>query len=281
MRGMHRLLALLAVGAIIVSGCSAAATPDPTAIRGKFDIGGRSLYLECSGSGAVTVILDAGLGNTHATWQSVAPEVSKLTRTCSYDRANIGASDAAAKPRTSRDVVSDLRALLKAAVIPPPYILSGHSFAGGTMRLFAAMYPAEVKGLVLVDPTPPSFLDGECAIVDAALCDILRRGFAPDHNPEGLDFLKSGPEVVGSGPLPTVPFIVLAATGHHQPAITDPSVEKQIEVLWQAEEAKLAARVPGGTMQVVDSGHDIQLLHPNAVVDALKSVIAAAGPAAS
>lgn len=117
--------------------------------------------------------------------------------------------------------------------------------------------------------------------MDAALCDTLRHGFAPDSNPEGLDFLKSGPEVVSAGPLPAVPLIVLAATGHHQPAITDPTIEKQIETLWQAEEAKLAASVPGGTVRVVTSGHDIQLQQPNAVIDALRSVIAAANPAAS
>jgi hypothetical protein len=65
----HALLALSV--AMAISACSASSSPDPTAIKGKFDIGSRSLYLECSGSGNPTVVMDAGLGNTHATWQAV------------------------------------------------------------------------------------------------------------------------------------------------------------------------------------------------------------------
>jgi pimeloyl-ACP methyl ester carboxylesterase len=202
--------------------------------------------------------------------------VSKVSRTCTYDRANRGSSDAAPKPRTSADVVADLDALLKAAAIAPPYVLVGHSFGGVSVRLFAADYPAEVAGIVLVDPTPTSFLDAECALVSAELCAELRLGFDPGQNPEGLDFLKSGVEVGAAGPLPDVPLIVLAATNHKQAAISDPAIEQQIETLWRKEESTLASSVPRGTLDVVASGHDIQLIHPDAVISALTSVIAEA-----
>jgi pimeloyl-ACP methyl ester carboxylesterase len=220
--------------------------------------------------------MDAGLGNTHTTWHAVAPAVSKLSRTCTYDRANLGSSDAAPKPRTSADVVADLRALLKAAAVAPPYVLVGHSFGGISARLFASDYPAEVAGIVLVDPTPTTFIDGECAMVSASLCAVLRQGWDPSNNPDGLDFVKSGEEIAQAGPLPGVPFVVLAGTNHQQAAITDPAIEKQIEEFWQQEEAKLAASVPGGKLDVVESGHDIQTLHPDAVISAVTSVIAGA-----
>ena len=262
--------------ALVMAACSASSSPDPNEVKGKFDIGGRSLYLECVGAGNPTVVMDAGLGNTHTTWQAVSPAASTLSRTCTYDRANRGSSDAAPKPRTSADVVADLYALLKAAAIPPPYVLVGHSFAGVTVRLFASTYPAEVVGIVLVDPTPTNFLEAECAIVDAALCDKLRFGFDPGQNPEGLDFRKSGAEVGTAGPLPDVPMVILSANNHKQPAITDPATEKQIEASWQKGELTLASSVPHGTVVVVESGHDIQLLHPEAVIAALKSVVAEA-----
>lgn len=262
--------------AMALTACSASSSPDLSAIKGKFDIGGRSLYLECSGSGSPTVVMDAGLGNMHTTWQAVAPAVSKLARVCTYDRANLGTSDAAPKPRSSADVVADLHALLKAAAIAPPYILVGHSFGGISARLFASDYPTEVAGIVLVDPTPTTFVDGECAIVTASLCAVLRQGSDPSKNPDGLDIVKSGEEIAQASPLPGVPFVVLAATNHQQAAITDPAIEKQIEALWQQEEAKLAASVPGGKLDVVPSGHDIQTLHPDAVISAVKSVIAGA-----
>ena len=111
-------LSLAIGGALALSACSAAASPDPTAIKGKFDVGGRSLYLECSGSGSPTVVMDSGLGDTHTVWSTVVAAVSRLSRTCTYDRANLGASDAAPKPRSSADVVADLHALLQAAAIP-------------------------------------------------------------------------------------------------------------------------------------------------------------------
>lgn len=42
--------------------------------------------------------------------------------------------------------------MLDSAGIKPPYILVGHSFGGLVMRRYAAMYPEDVAGVVLVDP---------------------------------------------------------------------------------------------------------------------------------
>ena len=56
-----------------LAACSGSATPDPNAIKNTFDIGGRSLYLECAGTGGTTVVMDSGLGDTHATWKAVVP----------------------------------------------------------------------------------------------------------------------------------------------------------------------------------------------------------------
>ena len=222
---MRRLRTTSAVAAVAVimalAGCSSGEASDPSAIKGSFDIGGRSLYLECTGTGTPTIVMDAGLGNSHTTWAKVVPDVRGADRTCTYDRANIGASDKAPTPRTSSDVVDDLHRLLEAAKVPAPYVLVGHSFAGMSMRLFASTYPNEVVGLVLVDPTPPTFIDDECAIVDAGLCDRLRADASPTKNPEGLDIDASAKALAAAGPLPAVPMIVLAATVHHQATITD------------------------------------------------------------
>jgi pimeloyl-ACP methyl ester carboxylesterase len=35
--------------------------------------------------------------------------------------------------------------------VGPPYVLAGHSYGGMITREFAALYPAEVPGMVLVD----------------------------------------------------------------------------------------------------------------------------------
>src|SRR5919112_993153 len=139
---------------------------------GLVDIGGRSLYLECHGTGSPTVILEAGYRDSARKWsddllhpddprQMVLPGVAQFTRVCTYDRpgtvASIGEddvvsrSDAIAQPRTSMEVVAELHALLQAAEVPGPYVLAGHSLGGFFARLYASTYPDEVVGLVLVD----------------------------------------------------------------------------------------------------------------------------------
>ncbi|MCH6553751.1 MAG: alpha/beta hydrolase [Acidobacteria bacterium] len=119
------------------------------------DVGGYRLHLYCTGEGNPTVVLDSGLPGTSLSWRWVQPEVASFTRVCSYERAGLGWSEAGPRPRTSRQIVAELRTLLNHAGIEGPYVLVGHSFGGFTARLFASQYPEEVVGMVLVDPIHP------------------------------------------------------------------------------------------------------------------------------
>lgn len=114
---------------------------------------GRRLNLYCVGVGSPTVVFDAGLGGNTGSWDTVQPAVAQKTRTCSYDRAGLGFSDPATRPGTSANIVDDLQRLLRVAGIEPPYILVGHSYGGMNVRLYAYEHPAEVVGMVLVDPS--------------------------------------------------------------------------------------------------------------------------------
>ena len=242
------------------------------AVQTTFDVGGHSLYLECAGKGHPTVVMDAGLGNTHETRDSVAPAARKLTRICTYDRASLGKSGPASRPRTSVDVVPDLHRLLGVAGVRPPYILVSHPLGGLDVRLFAAQHPTEVAGVLLVDPTPTGFLEGECRVVSASVCEELRDGRDPAKTPEGLDYAASSAQVDAAAPLPSVPVIVLVATNHQQDAITDEGTENRIEALWQGLQRQFAAETRARPV-VVPSGHDIQLLKPDAVTSALRSLL--------
>lgn len=112
---------------------------------------GRRMNLYCRGSGSPTVVLDAGMGDSTISWALVQPALAQRTRTCSYDRAGLGFSDAATRPGTVANMADDLHALLRAAHIAPPYVLVGHSLAGMTVRVFADRYRDEVAGMVLVE----------------------------------------------------------------------------------------------------------------------------------
>ncbi len=99
------------------------------------------------------MVLDAGLGDGAWSWAKVQDQIATRTRVCSYDRAGYGRSSPGPAPRDTRAIVGDLSALLKAAHVPGPYILVGHSMASFDMRLFAFTRPGDVAGLVLVDPS--------------------------------------------------------------------------------------------------------------------------------
>ena len=119
------------------------------------DTGGLRLHLNCLGSGTPAVVFEAALGGSSISWSLIQPEVARLTRACSYDRAGFGWSDAGPMPRTAGRVADELRVLLDRGGVPPPFVLVGHSFGGLVMRIFAARHPSEVAGLVLVDPAHP------------------------------------------------------------------------------------------------------------------------------
>ncbi len=105
------------------------------------------------------IVLDSGIGSTTFDWLAVYPEIAKFARVITYDRAGYGWSDASPLPRTSANIIAELHAMLHNAGVPGPYILVGHSFGGLNVRLFAATYPDEVAGIVLVDAVHESVMD--------------------------------------------------------------------------------------------------------------------------
>jgi pimeloyl-ACP methyl ester carboxylesterase len=119
------------------------------------DVGGYKLHLHSTGSGGPAVILEAGLGCIGSDWGLVQEKLSLSTQVVSYDRAGMGCSEQSPHPRTSRQIVLELHTLLEKAQVPKPYILVGHSFGGHNIQLYAATYPDEVLGLVLVDSCHP------------------------------------------------------------------------------------------------------------------------------
>lgn len=120
-----------------------------------FQVGDHQMHIHCTGSGSPTVVLEAGLGETSysmAGW--IAPAVAQVTRVCVYDRAGYGWSEAASGPRDGIAVATDLHTLLAQAQEKGPYVVAGHSTGGAYVRVFAARYPEQVAGMVLLDAQP-------------------------------------------------------------------------------------------------------------------------------
>jgi pimeloyl-ACP methyl ester carboxylesterase len=124
-----------------------------------YSVDGYQMHLYCTGAGAPTIVLEAGLGNDFRIWDLVQPELSTLTRVCAYDRAGVGWSDPRPGIRDSDSIADQLHGLLSAARIGTPVVLMGHSIAGMHLRAYASRYPTEIAGMVLVDPSTPEQLE--------------------------------------------------------------------------------------------------------------------------
>jgi pimeloyl-ACP methyl ester carboxylesterase len=126
-----------------------AARPNPP---GKLvDLGGHKLHVHCTGKGAPTVVVENGLGDFSFDWILVQSKVAAFTRACTYDRAGYAWSEPGPKPRTFSQINMELRDALAKLREPGPFVLVGHSFGGPVIRNFAATYPHQVAGMVLVD----------------------------------------------------------------------------------------------------------------------------------
>ncbi|MYM85201.1 alpha/beta fold hydrolase [Duganella sp. FT50W] len=151
------------------------------------DVGdGRKMNLNCRGDGTVTVIFDAGLSDWSSIWAMVQPQTATRTRACTYDRAGMGYSDLSDRPSTPFNIVADLRNLIKKAGIHGPVVLVGHSLGGFNMKLFAATYPSEVAGVVLVDPTEELEEERARPLVTAKFgADKFKKMYSEENGPAG------------------------------------------------------------------------------------------------
>jgi pimeloyl-ACP methyl ester carboxylesterase len=301
------LMLSLPVPVLAQSSTPAAAPATMDDFAGLVDIGGRSLYLECHGTGSPTVILEAGYRASARFWTNdllqpdaprtmVLPGVAEVTRVCAYDRpgtyASIGdndlisRSDAIAQPRTAPEVVADLHALLQVAKVPGPYVLAAHSLGGFFARLYASTYPDEVVGLVLVDAYS-ELLESVMSPEQWQALVRLNQGLGADTvipipgygDSETIRFGADNAvvrEAVAASPLRSMPLAVLA---HGKPFALPEDAQgftaAEFEEYVRAANEEEVALVPQARYSVAsESGHDIHQDQPELVVEAIRQVVA-------
>jgi pimeloyl-ACP methyl ester carboxylesterase len=156
---LYPVIAFLAVASVgggyqtLGAAADASAYPAPGQL---VDVGGRQMHLHCTGSGSPTVVLQPGGGEMSSNMGWIAPAIARVTRVCVYDRAGRGWSEPAEAPQDATQIATDLHTLLQRGNVPGPYVLAGHSFGGLYVLTYAARYPDEVAGMVLIDSTDPA-----------------------------------------------------------------------------------------------------------------------------
>lgn len=255
---------------------------------GRVDVGGRSLAFVRSGSGTPTVVLESGLDAQSAWYAPVQEAVSQFTTVLRFDRAGKGQSDPAPTPRTSHEMAADLHALLTNADIPAPYVLVGQSVGGLNVRVYASRYPAEVAGMVLVDsmhedqfvtlgPMLPPPFPGESAALTGLRQFWTVDWTDPAKNAEGIDFVASRAQGHAVASLGDLPLAVLTADHENARELSAAPAEfrRAWAGRWWALQSSLAALSMASTHTLVPgSGHFIQRDAPEAVVAAIREVVA-------
>jgi pimeloyl-ACP methyl ester carboxylesterase len=299
------MIAAVLLGASLVPGATAATPDSPLRagdIAGLVGIGhGRSIYLECHGEGSPTVILEAGLRSRSDFWSerepetpagpTVLPGIASFTRVCTYDRpgTTLGATEFSRSspvpmPRTAADAVVELHRLLRAAKVPGPYVLVGHSTGGLIVRLFAAHHPRQVAGMVLVDALS-EFLQGPLTAAQIAAYDKLNNGPLPGVDYPDLEQILFRPSfaemraAAARHPLGDIPLSVISrGLLNPLPAglparLTTPLVERA----WRASQEKLAELTPDARHRIAKrSGHYIMFTQPELIIEETRRVVTAA-----
>ena len=283
-----------------------------TDVAGLVDLGnGRSILLECRGSGGPTVVLVAGMGERADTWMSttsdpsstqgsVFPAVAEFTRVCAYDRPGTATatedgfettpSTPLGRAASVGDSAADLDLLLTAAGETGPYVLVGHSLGGPIVRLYAAAHPEQVAGLVLDDALSEDLGDSltpKQLEKFEKLNDPVSQG-RPPGSEEAQYVASVVPLLRTAATLTDVPTTILTADqwpftaqffedAGASGAIPSFVTKEFTDALWASQieaQAALAKKFPGAEhVTRTDAGHYIHRDNPQLVISSIRDVV--------
>lgn len=287
---MRKLAAAALAILFLLSGCG---SPSGVPMDKLIDIGTHKLHIYCLGAGSPAIVIDVGAGGSYTSWQHVQEQLAEDTRVCAYDRAGYGQSEPGPMPRDGRRAADELHRLLQNAGEEGPFLLVGHSLGGLNMQVFAASYPEQVAGVVLLDPSPLGWMMGdgfpelrdlfvqETAAMRAA-ADAARASSEPAEQAQAAFweavaseheelFGQTAQQVGAISTFGRVPLLVIGATEPDSRFGDDSEAFRQF---WNNESRKLATRSERGRFLLAEgSSHNIHLDAPQLVTDAVREML--------
>ena len=254
---------LLATVCVLASGCSAL----PPAQHAK--VGGAQIAWVRTGSAGPTVVLQSGLGDGMSPWAAVMDRLPSAVATVAYDRPGYGASGPApTTPRTPCDVAHELHELLSTVGAQPPYLLVGHSLGGQYQYAYALLFPQDVAGMLLLDPTHPDHwtsLQREAPLTAATIAGLRATVFSPAMRAE----FDGQAQCLGAAPSLTKPIptrVLVSTRAEIGESSAFQAVVARLRVDW-------LTKLPGATLLPVDgAGHYIQRDQPERVAAEVRSM---------
>lgn len=257
---------LILVASLLMSGCAVTLPGQKTAM-----LDDNVVEYAIAGSGSPVIVLETGIGDDIGIWQNIFSDLGKIATVLAYNRAGYGKSTPAPGNRSGKEIVEELRSLLTALHLDGPLVMVAHDMGTQYAELFARLYPQLVRGLVLIDPHHLSF-DQRCRkILDISDCEppVWRRNLWSYHVRAEYEFIgQTSEQLLATPPLGDIPLITLSH-GHGE--------QNQLWIdLRRQTHRELAAQSSQGKHRLIEnSGSHIHRDAPQAVIDAVKEVVAA------
>ena len=240
-----------------------------------YDVGGHRLYMECAGEGSTTVVFVHGWVNDpnfvpHDAAASVRDLLTDDYQVCLYDRRNVGSSDTVDAVQKPRDLVRDMRGVLMAGGVEPPFILYAGSFGGLVAHAYLKEHPEDVAGMVLVD----SMFPDELRLDRYLPRDYTFKHFSKEDKCCTLerisqyDLIRSLQPTIGEEP--KIPVVYLASEQEPRDENDYESPEYDSRIL--DVQADYVDRFAPGILRWVDAPHFMEPAVPDVIADAVLEV---------
>ncbi len=247
------------------------------------DVGGYRLDLRTTGNGAPAVVCLSALGGGHDSWERFAMLLADTSTVVTYGRPTLGGSDPLPEhlrvPIGAAWPAEQLRTLLAAAGIAPPYMLVTCSVGGYIAHQYAALWPDEVAGAVWIDPSPPWDFPG--LINDHDLRDdsdadgpqgtglLLSRAMVFDEQRARPPQNRDGRFVVLSGAVGR--WLRSPVRDWHQPLTL-----AEVDAHWVVMQRDWAARLRAVHLVADEAGHFVQHEAPELAAAVVREIVTAA-----
>lgn len=277
------ILCLFVISALI--GCKKGSVPvnqnKPIPVE-LIKVNGKLTEISKTEGSTAPVILISGFGSDLRSWQPLYSALDPNTSVFTFNRAGVGASENIPGPRDAKTIAQNMKELLDACQIKPPYILAGHSMGGIYARMFYHLYPDKVKGIVLVDATHERQLDSLLSMIpqpdrDQAIAGMTAIQDSVLHTmPEGslkeefrANFATNYQQIREYPAIRNIPMYVVTSTQINPD--NPPFVVQVHEALH--EQWALSAGNLGRLVKTAASGHFIQVEEPRLVAEGVRWVL--------
>jgi pimeloyl-ACP methyl ester carboxylesterase len=240
-----------------------------------------------------TIIFENGSGMGVEQWTQSKKFISCAKKQGSlffYDRNGLGKSlpdlnTSTSNPIKAAMVSEKLMKLLERMHLPKPYIVVGHSFGGLYVDYFARRYPNQVKGIVLVDPTPQNlqyskeFLKQDAQfkhkLGDIPSLEMYKKYTYAESKKSNfkipsaevfyMGIAKTREQIQKLSPLPnTIPIILISSSQmeHHNPMVGS----------WFKQQKQYLNKNPNSKAYMVNASHSIWIEKPEIVCEQIKKL---------